>query len=400
MDSKTVTVNQKLLVNKVFTQLLLLSLFYFCSPLTHGETIVPDGLIETNTIWTPSGSPYLIQGTVSIEDGVTLNITAGTTIKFDSRSELNIAGTLHAQGATSNPIIFVSNDISSRNKVKLNSAAINSVISYATFIGVEIDSDASITIEHSVIRENYTGIKLSGTTNDSIIRYNRIEQNTNTGIDIYESTPTIHNNIISDNSSSGIYLHCSPKSQYCTRPTPIIRFNTIDGNKGKGIYFDDYTINSILENNIITNNDTGIYRGNDIVRNYNNVWGNLTDYTSADPAPNDISSDPDYTDHISQVGFNNSDYHLQANSPSKTASTTGGEIGAYGNGGSPPKSLAVYASVPTTSGEIRRNERWSGTIELTDSVTLIRPYQLVIEAGTIVKFPSNARLITSGRLLT
>ncbi|MDX8126742.1 RHS repeat-associated core domain-containing protein, partial [Methylomonas sp. OY6] len=145
---------------------------------------------------------------------------------------------------------------------------------------------------------------------------------------------------------------------------------------------------------IVTRNRIGLYAyyGSDFSRGNNNVWGNGTDRQSSGaayittPKASEISSDPQYLDPY--LG----DRRLTASSPSKTASATGGELGAYGNGGEAPVFDPVYSTTPTTSGSLTQNERWSGEVVLTGSVTVARPWRLDIEPGTVIKVPANASL--------
>ena len=103
-----------------------------------------------------------------------------------------------------------------------------------------------------------------------------------------------------------------------------------------------------------------------IVGGHNNVWGNGTAYSGhASAAATDISSDPLFVDEY----FN--DWHLQDGSPSLTASASGGEIGAYGNGGTPPAYALPSSTTPTTAGTLAGNERWSGEVEVTGTVTVL-----------------------------
>ena len=52
----------------------------------------------------------------------------------------------------------------------------------------------------------------------------------------------------------------------------------------------------------------------------------------------------------------------------------GGEIGAYGSGGTPPATGRTYSDTPTTAGSLTGNERWSGTVTLTANMTVPKPY--------------------------
>jgi|GEM_PF-6045813 len=135
----------------------------------------------------------------------------------------------------------------------------------------------------------------------------------------------------------------------------------------------------------------GIYGGKGVKASYNNVWHNNNDYyAEAAAASTDISKDTQYVSYWDYV------LKLQDASPCKTASGTGGEIGAYGNGGNPPTTGLTYSTTPTTSGSLTKNERWSGTVNLTDSVNVPNPFVLKIEPGTVINIPKGVGIYSSG----
>jgi len=60
--------------------------------------------------WTQAGSPYRVAGEVTIPDGATLTIEAGTTIEFLTHDPLEVQGQLLARGAPGESIRFWVND--------------------------------------------------------------------------------------------------------------------------------------------------------------------------------------------------------------------------------------------------------------------------------------------------
>ena len=79
-------------------------------------TIIPGGNIITQT-WTVAGSPYIVQGDITIPAGAFLTIQPGVSVQFAStdsqaagldvtRVEATVIGTLTANGTSASPITF------------------------------------------------------------------------------------------------------------------------------------------------------------------------------------------------------------------------------------------------------------------------------------------------------
>lgn len=130
---------------------------------------------------------------------------------------------------------------------------------------------------------------------------NRVEVNS-TGIATWNgSNPYIHNNVIIDNTYTGIAISSDPD---------VIN-NTI-ANNNNGIY-DSGGYQPVIMNNIVTGNtNVGMGCVNSSVPtdfSYNDVWGNGQNYYNCSPGPGDISADPLYVNE--PIG----DFHLQTSSP-------------------------------------------------------------------------------------
>lgn len=81
---------------------------------TYGNpTVTVSGEITSNTTWT-SGNVYLIQGFLYVRSGATLTIQPGTVIRGDKNSKgtllIERGAKLMADGTSSNPIVFTSNE--------------------------------------------------------------------------------------------------------------------------------------------------------------------------------------------------------------------------------------------------------------------------------------------------
>src|SRR3970040_2166015 len=66
------------------------------------------GTITTDTTWDVAGSPYVVDGHVTVDAGVTLTLSPGTVVKVQGISYITVNGTLNAIGTPSAPIVFTS----------------------------------------------------------------------------------------------------------------------------------------------------------------------------------------------------------------------------------------------------------------------------------------------------
>ncbi len=194
----------------------------------------------------------------------------------------------------------------------------------------------------------------------------------------------VSNNLIIDSKEHGIYVNASDSK------TSVMSNTVVNSRIGIGI--DTYcTADKVtVEGNIVTHNaHAGISGGGGgkAQMGNNNVWNNNdADYYGITKGSTDISVDPMYVDYLKD------NFQLQSSSPCKT-------IGAYSGGNPSSPSVKTYITTPTTSGTLAQNERWSGTVTLTGSVTVPSPYVLIIEPGTTVSVSENAGIfINSSRL--
>ncbi|GAB1462301.1 hypothetical protein [Pedobacter sp.] len=108
-------------------------------------------VLKNNTVW-DSKLPYIISNTLTIEEGATLDIAAGTRVLFHKGATLNVKGTLTAIGTRKDTILFAS-DRTERiyeeepgqwNGIHFYGSSKNSVINYATIkngiAGLTVDS--------------------------------------------------------------------------------------------------------------------------------------------------------------------------------------------------------------------------------------------------------------------
>lgn len=91
---------------KVFSILLIILFPFLFFTSTFAQTIVSTS-ISSNTTWTVANSPYIVQGSISVEPNTTLTIEPGVVVKMEF-AVMNISGTLIAKGTEQDSIVFTS----------------------------------------------------------------------------------------------------------------------------------------------------------------------------------------------------------------------------------------------------------------------------------------------------
>ena len=103
------------------------------------QTNVGGGLFS-DTVWSTSGSLYVVTSDVALFPGNTLTIEPGVTIKFNSGTKLILRGTMISSGTSSNVITFTSN---SSNPTK------------GSWVGIELENSQGGKIIASHIKAEY-----------------------------------------------------------------------------------------------------------------------------------------------------------------------------------------------------------------------------------------------------
>ncbi len=218
--------------------LIFIFILIFCSTFLFAQTTIPGG--DVSGTWEISGSPYLIEGEITIPDGETLAIDPGVLVEFQGHYKFNVQGRLLAVGTEQDLIYFTINDTTGFS---------NHTIPDGGWHGIRFDN--------------------TPTTNDSSkIVYCHLEYGKALGADpdylggaIYccalysefSKTQIINSKIINNYAGCGGGIAL----KFCM---VILRNNyicyNISGNKGGGIYCRNsyYNAGSDIESNVICHN--------------------------------------------------------------------------------------------------------------------------------------------------
>jgi hypothetical protein len=126
------------------------------------------GTISSNTIW-DARLPYIINRSVTVAAGVSLDIYAGTKVYFHGSSVMNIRGTLNVNGAINSAVLFSSdrlenfyeNEAGQWLGIRLFASSVNNKVNYAIIknavVGITADSvgqdgNAKLLLANSMIK--------------------------------------------------------------------------------------------------------------------------------------------------------------------------------------------------------------------------------------------------------
>ncbi len=171
--------------------------------------------ITTDTTWTLSGSPYVIQYDITVVAGATLTIEPGVIVKLNFYSRptfpcsILVYGTIKAEGTSAEKIYFTSleddsvgGDTNGNGPVIIETAAAN--LGYGHWYGVDISSPNLQSFKNVVFKYSQFGIRFSSSSVgiiDGLDDYlNTIDLSVQSGSSVSVS------NMISDSSEGSVYV--------------------------------------------------------------------------------------------------------------------------------------------------------------------------------------------------
>ena len=218
-------------------------------PITPGPTPVA-GPIETDSIWYAGASPYVISETITVKDGATLVIEAGTEVRAKGGGGLIVEGVLSAQGEEDHLIVFdaAAEANASWGGITFSNVHENgNVLKFCRVRGAATAiscRSCSPSIEALELVENSVGLRIAGAFAKPRVLGSTIRNNRGTAVLIEDGAqPLIAENRIQDNAGEGILVR---------RAGSVIQHNNIARNGAMGIHVQGSQA-SIRENNIVDN---------------------------------------------------------------------------------------------------------------------------------------------------
>ncbi|MCX7921458.1 MAG: right-handed parallel beta-helix repeat-containing protein, partial [Clostridia bacterium] len=273
---------------------------------------IASGNIATDTVWTVENSPYLVQGTLTVVQGVHLQVMPGVVILCNPGAGITVNGKMSADNSVFTTVkdpeyggsgiasttdywggiivgstgefdgdsikikygnTYIYNmSMSSSLRVNGKSRLLNSEVFNSNNHGIHVSSGSEVLIKNTRITnsKNYGIYAANNGTGVLIVEGNTITGSTQSGIyldDTGSSITSIQNNTITNNSSHGIYIN--------KHGTGILTMqgNTITDNAGYPIYVNMGGLKSnvfegITENYFGRNILSGITYGGVVVGGY------------------------------------------------------------------------------------------------------------------------------------
>jgi len=285
------------------------------SVIIHAQTIIPAG--NVSGVWNAAGSPYLIQGNITIPYGESLQVGPGVDVNFQGEYEWNVNGLLEAVGTVNDSIRITAQDTSlhwssiifqSPDCCRLEYCIVEYGYS-AHYGGGVFCCGTEVVISHCTFRHNwgiFGGAIYLASSNSSITSCDIVDNGlpgyTDRGGGVFMVDCDGRPPIIANNYISGNYAISLGGGLYIAESDPIVIGNFITGNTNAGGILIEFQSNAaFLQNNIITDNMAGIF-GDCVMLDktvvYNNssyAGGGIISYATGIRAANSIvwSNSPD-----------------------------------------------------------------------------------------------------------
>ena len=260
-------------------------------PVNDAYIILTDVTYTTDGTLAKTSSPYVVQGTLTVDRDATLIVEAGTIIKFETGASLVVNGTLVASGTAEEKIVFTSwkNDLQGGDTNDDGSASLPAPGDWGGIHFANTSADATIEIFQCTI-EYGTGVRVTPASpdvvvnlTDSIVRLNSGDGAYLEGVAGQRFTVHVIGNQFLENSGDGLYFYLPAGAAFiggnisnnrfvsnsgweafylyhnASEGILDIRDNTIDDHNYHGIWLDNFsTAQYSIADNYISGSGTGI----------------------------------------------------------------------------------------------------------------------------------------------
>jgi hypothetical protein len=248
---------------------------------------------NSNTTWTLSGSPYVIDGNVAVASGVTLTVDPGVVVKMNGTFRtLSVDGTLYAVGTSSSRITFTSiQDDSIAGDTGGDGATSGSA---GQWWKIGVGSSGTLTFDYVDVKyggwgfADYTGgeVSLGGGSDSATIDHSNLTYSQTSGLLVGGGstspwpTATVDHSTFSNN-HTGIYVNMGTLT---LRNNSNVQSNTLDGVAFNLTGSFTGTASTITHSQLTSNGEYGVYYqpGSGIgssyepTGHYNNIYSNST----------------------------------------------------------------------------------------------------------------------------
>lgn len=143
-------------MKKILFLLLIIGVFF---PVLIAETYAPSAITKKE-VWVSKKSPYIVDGTVTVEKTGLLTIYPGTVVKFMAGSKIYVKGALYSKGDPKNPVRMIPYDNVSFYDGLVFESRYQSSVEFTILIrGAITSKGSSVNIANNYIL-NSTGIEL------------------------------------------------------------------------------------------------------------------------------------------------------------------------------------------------------------------------------------------------
>lgn len=324
----------------------------------HAETIIAGGNIVNQT-WNVAGSPYVVQGDITVPSGAFLTMEAGTVVHFSemdaqaagedtSRVELTVKGKLDVVGTAQNPVVMKSTigggqntwngilvDVSGManfshasladGKIAIHSRAPGTALAIShvqvdtSQIGLWLE-DGSPKVDALTVLQGFVSVEVDGTASPTFSRLT-IRSPKGTLLAAGSSKAMTVENALLEGGDTGVWL-----SQNGMGMETVVNLTnaTIYGPKINAVYLTANTGSAVtvnIKNSIIVGNATSQYGVHSVAGfgqatanvTYSDVWGHpMGNYVNAAAGAGCISQNPLFVNPPADLRLQNTSVCIDA----------------------------------------------------------------------------------------